>query len=413
MDWVEHAIWWHVYPLGMCRAPIREAPTFAPRLRRLLGWLDYAIELGCSGLLLGPIFRSQTHGYDSLDLFSIDPRLGTEEDFAELVVEAHRRGLRVVLDGVFSHVGESHPEVLRALREGPDSSAAALFDIDWEAPEGPVPRVFEGHSSLVRFNHASDRTADYVTRVMRHWLDRGIDGWRLDAAYSVPTRFWAKVTSRVRSAHPNAWLLGEVLHGDYAAFVADSGIDSVTQYELWKAIWSSIKDRNLYELDWTLRRNNQLLGSFLPNTFIGNHDVTRIASQIGADGAVIALVILMTVGGIPSIYYGDEQGFIGIKEERWGGDDEIRPNFPNSPEELSPLGAWIFRAHQELIGLRRRHPWLVTATTEMRHLENKRCTYRSIAAGGSRYVEIDIDLTEVPHAVIWDEEHTELWRRTL
>ena len=412
MGWVEHAIWWHVYPLGMCGAPIREEADAAPRLRRMLGWLDYAIGLGCSGLLLGPIFASQTHGYDSLDLLRIDPRLGSEADFTELVGEAHRRGLRVVLDGVFSHVGDSHPEVLRALREGPGSEAAARFDIDWDAPGGPAPRVFEGHPSLVRFNHRHEATVEYVTSVMLHWLERGIDGWRLDAAYSVPAGFWAKVTGPVRSAYPEAWLLGEVLHGDYAAFVADAGIDSVTQYELWKAIWSSIKDRNLYELDWTLRRNNELLSSFVPNTFIGNHDVTRIASQVGSDGAVIALVILMTVGGIPSIYYGDEQGFVGVKEERWGGDDDIRPAFPDSPEELSPLGAWLLRAHQDLIGLRRRNPWLVTATTHMRHLENERCIYRSTAADGSHFLDVEIDLSGTPTASIRDESHAEIWRRS-
>ncbi|MDO5092948.1 MAG: alpha-amylase family protein [Propionibacteriaceae bacterium] len=412
MGWVEHAIWWHVYPLGMCGAPIREAAAPAPRLRRLLGWLDYAIELGCSGLLLGPIFASQTHGYDSLDLFRIDPRLGSEADFTELVDQAHRRGLRVVLDGVFSHVGDSHPEVLRALREGPGSEAAARFDIDWDAPGGPAPRVFEGHSSLVRFNHSSQATVDYVTSVMQHWLKRGIDGWRLDAAYSVSPDFWAKVTAPVRLAYPEAWLLGEVLHGDYATFVADAGIDSVTQYELWKAIWSSIKDRNLFELDWTLSRNNDLLSSFVPNTFIGNHDVTRIASQVGSDGAVIALVILMTVGGIPSIYYGDEQGFIGVKEERWGGDDDIRPAFPDSPEELSQLGSWLFHIHQDLIGLRRRNPWLVTSTTQMQHLENERCSYRSTAADGSHFLDVEIDLSGTPTASIKDESHIEVWHRS-
>lgn len=410
MGWVEHAIWWHLYPLGFCGAPIRDdhgAP--APRLRLLLTWLDYAVELGVSGLLLGPVFASESHGYDSLDQFRIDPRLGTDQDFDDLLAACKQRGLRVVLDGVFSHVGAGHPDVARALSEGPDGPTSALFDIDWQAPAGPAPRVFEGHASLVRLNHASTRAVDYTVAVMNHWLERGIDGWRLDAAYSVPAGFWAKVVPAVRRDHSDAWLLGEVIHGDYAQFIADSHLDTVTQYELWKAIWSSFKDRNLFELDCALQRHNDFLAAFIPNTFIGNHDVTRIASFVGADGAIAALVILMTVGGVPSIYYGDEQGYVGIKEERVGGDDDIRPAFPAGPADLAEWGHHIYRAHQDLIGLRRRHPWLVTATTSARYLENQRYGYRAASADGAHHLDVDIDLTATPKAVIRDETGRRLW----
>ena len=199
MGWAEHAIWWHVYPLGFCGAPIRDTdPAPAPRLRRLLGWLDYAVEMGSSGLLLGPIFASQTHGYDSLDQFRIDPRLGDEQDFSELAAACRARGLHLVLDGVFSHVGAQHPHLLRVLSEGPGAEMADLFDIDWDNPAGPSPRVFEGHASLARLNHASPRTVEYVARVLSHWLERGIDGWRLDAAYSIEHTFWSKVLTQVR-----------------------------------------------------------------------------------------------------------------------------------------------------------------------------------------------------------------------
>ena len=237
MNWVEHAIWWHVYPLGFAGAPVRDADRSpAPRLRRLLNWLDYAVELGASGLLLGPIFSSASHGYDSLDQLSIDPRLGGDADFDDLVAACRQRGLRLVLDGVFSHVSADHPLLRRALDEGPDGEAAALFDIDWRAPDGPRPRVFEGHGDLARLNHSGKAAVDYTADVMRHWLARGIDGWRLDAAYSVPTDFWARVLPAVRRDHPRAWFLGEVIHGDYAAIVKDSTMDTLTQYELWKAI---------------------------------------------------------------------------------------------------------------------------------------------------------------------------------
>lgn len=414
MGWVEHAIWWHVYPLGFGGAPLRDAdPQPAPRLGKLMNWLDYAVELGASGLLLGPVFASQSHGYDTIDQFRIDPRLGGEDYFDALVSACKERGLRVLLDGVFSHVGAEHPDVRRALAEGPNGPMAELFDIDWEAPGGPVPQVFEGHSSLVRLNHRSDRAVEYTIAVMEHWLARGIDGWRLDAAYSVDTGFWARVLPAVRRHYPDAWFLGEVIHGDYSGFVAASGMDSLTQYELWKAIWSSIEDRNLFELDWALKRHNEFLADFTPNTFIGNHDVTRIATTLGADGAVTALAILLTLGGIPSIYYGDEQGYTGIKEERLGGDDEVRPAYPDSPAELAGWGREIYRAHQDLIGLRRRNAWLTTATTTALQLENTRYQYRATAADGSTHLDVEIDLEATPRVSVKDAHAQILWTHHL
>ena len=285
MNWVEHAIWWHVYPLGFVGAPIREPEQgIHHRLPRLTNWLDYAVELGTSGLLLNPIFASDSHGYDINNYFEIDPRLGDQTDLDAFLAECKSRGLRVLFDGVFSHASKhfDHPE---------------LFDLQ---PDG-TPNVFEGHENLLRLNHNNPATVDFVVNVMTHWLSRGIDGWRLDAAYSIATDFWAQVIPRVKEQYPDAWIMGEVIHGDYNEFVEQSKVDSITEYELWKSIWSSISNKNFFELDWTLQRHNDFLHHFTPTTFIGNHDVTRIASYVGTDGAALALAILLTVGGIPTI----------------------------------------------------------------------------------------------------------------
>ena len=407
MDWVDHAILWHVYPLGALGAPIREGDhTPTPRLQELIPWMDYAVELGASAILLGPIFQSSTHGYDTLDQFYIDPRLGSDEDFDEFMKAAKQKGLRVVLDGVFSHVGEDDPRVAKALAEGPTSEFASMFDIDWGAPGGPRPRVFEGHGSLVRLNHSDEGAKAYATDVMNHWMSRGVDGFRLDAAYSVDPTFWQEVLGEVRKSYPDAWFLGEVIHGDYEEFVEDSGVDTLTQYQLWKAIWSSINDKNLFELDWALKQHGEMLEKFVPNTFVGNHDVTRIASKVGADGALVALAILMTVGGIPSIYYGDEQGYTGVKEERFGGDDDIRPALPSSPDAFSPLGERFLRAHQDLIGLRRRNPWLTDATTKVLSLDNTKMVYESRSRTGDEHVTVEVDASETPTATVRDASRT-------
>ena len=290
------------------------------------------------------------------------------------VEAAHTRGLRIILDGVFNHVGRACPIFQAAVAGGPNSKEASWFRLTWP-PAGhggdPDYDTFEGHRLLVALNHDEPAVAEYVVRVMNHWLDRGADGWRLDAAYAVPRQFWKKVLPQVRAQHPDAFIFGEVIHGDYAGFVRETGVDAITQYELWKAIWSAINDRNFFELAWALKRHNDLLDSFAPQTFIGNHDVTRIASKLLDERHVPhALVILMTIAGTPSIYAGDEQAFRGIKEHRVGGDDAIRPAFPATPADLAPFGWPIYRMHQELIALRRQRPWLHRARSNILALHN-------------------------------------------
>jgi cyclomaltodextrinase / maltogenic alpha-amylase / neopullulanase len=385
-DWVAHAIWWQIYPLGFVGAyPAEQAPEpDEHRLRRVVAWLDHAVELGASGLALGPVFASRTHGYDTTDHYRIDPRLGDDADFDLLIDQAHQRGLRVLLDGVFNHVGTEFPQYLAAL-DG-DQQAAGWF-------RGRPGRfgTFEGHDDLIAFDHRNPAVADYVADVMSHWLGRGADGWRLDAAYAVPERFWADVLPRVRAAHPQAWFVGEVIHGDYPAMVSGAGFDSVTQYELWKAIWSGLNDGNFHELDHALKRHNEFLDAFAPLTFIGNHDVTRIASQLTNPAhPAQALVILMTTGGVPSVYAGDELGFHGVKEERFGGDDAVRPEFGSPPLPVDAAGAEMFSLHQYLIGLRRRHPWLHTARTRPLLLDNRRYVYETRCGDDALIVALNI-----------------------
>jgi cyclomaltodextrinase / maltogenic alpha-amylase / neopullulanase len=391
-SWVSHAIWWQIYPLGFVGAfpaPAAEEslePRAAGehRLRRLVDWFDHAIALGTSGIALGPIFASRTHGYDTTDHYRIDPRLGDDADFDYLVAEAHRRGLRILLDGVFNHVGVDFPR----FREAPHNGASAR----WFRGRPGRFHMFEGHSELITLNHDNPEVVDYAVDVMAHWLGRGADGWRLDAAYAVPQTFWSAVLPRVRERHPDAWFVGELIHGDYAAAVDAAGFDSVTQYELWKAIWSSLNDGNFFELDWALQRHNEFLASFAPLTFIGNHDVTRIASRLeNPDYLTHALVILLTVGGIPSVYAGDEFGFRGVKEERYGGDDAVRPEFGSPPMQLDESGARVWALHQYLIGLRRRHSWLHAASTTALRLDNRHYVYQTRRGDDVLLVALNID----------------------
>jgi cyclomaltodextrinase / maltogenic alpha-amylase / neopullulanase len=386
---LDHAIFWHVYPLGATGAPLRDWSTQdeAHRLPRLINWLDHLIELGCNGLLLAPVFASSTHGYDTLDHFRVDPRLGDDADFDRLIAACRERGIEVLLDGVFNHVGIHHPMVDGGgpIRRLPDGS----------------PEPWEGHGDLALLDHDDPRTAELVVDVMNHWLDRGIAGWRLDVAYSVPTWFWAQVVDRVRQRHPDAVFLGEIIHGDYAALITEGHLDTVTQYELWKAIWSSIRDVNFFELAHALERHREFMESGLMQTFVGNHDVDRIASTVGEEGAALAAVLLLTLPGVPSIYYGDEQAFQGVKGTGFATDDALRPVLPETPAVLSLPAASMFELHRELIALRRRHPWLTRGQVEV--LDTVNGAIRYAVTGDGHRLEVRLTLAPATAELVFDD----------
>lgn len=381
--WTAGRTWYQVHALRGLDAPDTNPAPHADtpvdhRLRRLEPWLDHVADLGAGGLLLTPIFASLTHGYDTVDAFRIDQRLGDNDDLAWLVAACHDRDLRLLLDGVFNHVSREFARFTDVREDRGHTDAARWFrvDVDAEGPDGFGYDTFEGHGHLVALDHDADEVLDWAVDVACHWLDRGIDGWRLDAAYAVPTAFWSRFARRVLDRFPEAYLLGEVIHGDYPAFVTASGLHAVTQYQLYKAMWSWLRDRNPFELSWSLERHAEFASTFVPHTFTGNHDVTRLRTQVG-DPALTghALAVLCSVPGAPAVYYGDEFGLEGRKEEREGGDDAIRPSLSELPADEGG-GAGVLQLHRDLLGVRRARPWLDTAQLEVLDVTDDHLRYR-------------------------------------
>ena len=326
--WVKHAIWWHVYPLGFVGAfPADQLP----RSPASIGWAASStgsttpwssVRRASRWARSSPHERTATTPPTTTASIRASVTTPTSTAWSTRPTDVACGSL---LDGVFNHVGTDFERYRQAVDGNADAAA-------WFRGRPGRFHTFEGHGELITLNHGSPQVVDYVVDVMGHWLDRGADGWRLDAAYAVPEAFWAQVLPRVRRGHPEAWFVAEVIHGDYVGFVEGSGVDSVTQYELWKAVWSSLNDGNFHELDWALQRHNDFLSRFAPQTFVGNHDVTRIASRLDrSEHLAHALVLLFTTGGVPTIYAGDELGYRGVKEERVGGDDAVRPEFGSPP----------------------------------------------------------------------------------
>lgn len=378
---LRETIWWQIYPLGAVGAPIRDRSDddSAHRLQKLIPWLCYAKDLGCSGILLGPIFESAAHGYDTLDYFKLDSRLGDDDDWQVFVSEAKNLGLKICLDGVFNHVSVYNHLVEDALKQG-----HGLVKLNGEYPEH-----WEGNLDLATLDHANPQVAELIEQVMTHWLEKGADAWRLDAAYSVPADFWAKVIPSVKQRFPEAAFIGEVIHGDYVQFVEQTHIDTVTQYELWKAIWSSLKDTNMWELAHALDRHNDFGQAMVPQTFIGNHDVTRIASQVGEELAKVAVALLFTLPGCPSVYYGDEVGYLGDKGSELSADDALRPALPQSIEVLDEQRD-MYEVYKRCITLRRQNPWLSTAEVSVLDKQNEWIEYRVTSGDNELTARIQI-----------------------
>lgn len=353
MSWFESSFMYQVYPLGLCDAPYENDGILAHRLRRLLdnGWLDHMSKLGSDCLLLNPVFESISHGYDTTDYKKVDCRLGDNQDLVDLVDACHSRGIKVLLDGVFNHVGRDFWAFKDVQEKRWDSPYAGWFEIDWngntEWDDGFSYSTWQGVPYLVKLNHSNFELNDYLAEVIRGWEhDFNIDGLRLDVAYCLDRGFLGylrTVANELSDKRGDKFLLlGETMFGDYNQWMGDSLCDTVTNYECYKGLWSSMNSANMHEVAYALERQSGshpwdlYTGKHLID-FVDNHDVPRIATQLADKNQLKPLYgLLFGMAGVPCVYYGSEWG---IEGEQKFGDHELRPALEEP--EWNELTDWI------------------------------------------------------------------------
>ena len=328
MAWYDEAVFYHIYPLGLTGAPMHNdygAPQ--PRLRTLFPWIEHMAELGCNALYIGPLFESQSHGYDTTDYRKLDSRLGTNQDFKDFVAACHGRGIRVVLDGVFNHTGRDF-FAFRDIQEHREDSqyrdwyCNVDFRGDTEYQDGFSYENWGGYNLLAKLNQRNPAVQEYLCDTVKFWVSEfDIDGIRLDAADVLDFDFMRALRRTADTVKADFWLMGEVIHGDYGRWLAPGLLHSVTNYRLHKALYSGHNDHNYFEIAHTVRETNLKWKLY---NFVDNHDVARIASKLSAKANLLPVhVLLYTLPGIPSVYYGSEFGIEGKKER--GSDASLRP----------------------------------------------------------------------------------------
>ncbi|MDD6404213.1 MAG: alpha-amylase family glycosyl hydrolase [Clostridiales bacterium] len=330
MAWYDEAVFYHIYPLGLAGAP-KQNDYGEPvhRLNTLLPWVDHIKEIGGSALYIGPLFESVGHGYETTDYKKLDSRLGTNEDLTAFVAYCHEQGIKVIFDGVFNHTGRDFFAFkdIQANRENSqykDWYCNVNFWGNNEYNDGFSYDNWGGYNLLVKLNQRNPAVVDYICDVIRFWVSEfDVDGIRLDAADVLDFDFMKALRRTANEVKPDFWLMGEVIHGDYSRWVNGETLHSVTNYTLHKALYSGHNDHNYFEIAHTVRRL-QNMGTLKLYNFVDNHDVERIYTKLTNKAHFAPVhVLLYTLPGVPSIYYGSEFGIEGRKE--YGSDDSLRP----------------------------------------------------------------------------------------
>lgn len=330
MAWYDEAVFYHIYPLGLAGAP-KQNDYGEPvhRLNTLLPWVDHIKEIGGSALYIGPLFESVGHGYETTDYKKLDSRLGTNEDLTAFVAYCHEQGIKVIFDGVFNHTGRDFFAFkdIQANRENShykDWYCNVNFWGNNEYNDGFSYDNWGGYNLLVKLNQNNPAVVDYICDVIRFWVSEfDVDGIRLDAADVLDFDFMKALRRTANEVKPDFWLMGEVIHGDYSRWVNGETLHSVTNYTLHKALYSGHNDHNYFEIAHTVRRL-QNMGTLKLYNFVDNHDVERIYTKLTNKAHFAPVhVLLYTLPGVPSIYYGSEFGIEGRKE--YGSDDSLRP----------------------------------------------------------------------------------------
>ncbi len=353
--WYDESVFYQIYPIGFCGAPRENDGVYENRIKKVIDWIPHIKEVGCNAIYFSPIFQSDAHGYDTRDYKTIDCRLGNNEDFKMVCEKLHENGIKVVLDGVFNHVGRGFWAFRDVMEKKWDSPYKDWFHISFDGNSGYNDGFWyegwEGHYELVKLNLRNPAVVSYILECVDFWVKEfDIDGLRLDVAYCLEQDFLRTLRWHCNSVKEDFVLVGELLHGDYNLFVSEDKLHSCTNYECYKGLHSSFNSENMFEIihslirqfgpdNWCLYRGKHLL------SFVDNHDVTRIADMLQKkEHLPLIYGLLFGMPGVPCIYYGSEWGARGKKQD---GDPALRPCFDN-PEsnELTEFISKLAEAHK-------------------------------------------------------------------
>lgn len=400
--WFDESAFYQIYPLGYCGA--ERENDFGPvrhRFSVIEEQIPYIRDMGFTAVLFNPLFESERHGYDTVDFFHVDRRLGDNDDFRRLVAKFHEAGIRVVLDGVFNHVGRRFFafEDVRQNRERSDKKD--WFHIDFGGNTGYNDGFWyegwEGHMELVKLNLGCEAVIDYLRRALEFWLDEfAIDGLRLDVSYLLPEWFFEFLRRTVRLKRQDFFLMGEVIHNqNFAKNLTPERLDSITNYECYKGLTSALNADNLFEIEhslerlfgpqpWCLYTGKNLF------SFVDNHDVVRAYTALSDKRKLPALyAILYSMPGIPCVYYGSEWGAEGDKSDN---DYKLRPAVGELDRNRCPELTDLIR---RLNGIRTRERALAYGSYDKCVLSNQYMCYKREWNGERIYCAFNISAGDV------------------
>ncbi len=425
-EWVKHAVFYQIFPdrfvvsqqprQRLLKSPTWEDWNAPPTLQGYKGgdlWgviekLDYLQDLGINAIYFTPIFQSTSnHRYHTHDYYQVDPLLGGNKAFDQLLDKAHQHEIKVVLDGVFNHASRGFFFFSDILENGPHSPWLDWFKIQgWplSAYNGELPANYEGwngNRALPVFNHDNPDVKEYIMEIAEHWIKAGIDGWRLDVPFEVRTEgFWQEFRDRVKSINPEAYIVGEIWQ-DASQWLDGTQFDGVMNYLFTgptiaftagdRVVMDCVKTPSyepypaLFAPDYA--QKIQVLLDLYPweiqltqLNLLASHDTARLITIAGGDRASVELatLLMLTYPGAVSIYYGDEVGLPGAI------DPDSRRGFPAE----SDWDQELLNYHRQLIALRHIYPALRIGT------------YRVLYAQGTVYIFVrTLDMDELIVAV--------------
>lgn len=392
--WFNQSVFYQIFPLGFSGAPSENDGILVNRLEKVTSWIPHLTNIGVTALYFCPVFESDTHGYDTRNYKTIDCRLGTNESFAKICAALHASGIKVVLDGVFNHVGRGFWAFQDLMQNKQSSPYKDWFHINFSGNsaynDGFGYEGWEGHFNLVKLNLQNQQVVQHLFECIRGWVQEfDIDGLRLDVAYMLDKNFLRQLSGFCKTLKPEFFLIGEAIHGDYNQLVNSEMLQSCTNYECFKGIFSSLNDYNMFEIAYSLNRQfgaeQWTLYKGLPLfNFVDNHDVNRLASNLHQPMHIkAAYTLLFTTPGIPCIYYGSEWGATGEKTQ--GSDAPLRPSFDAPIEnELTDYIAALSKIKKSCSALHQ-------GGYAQLYLTNKQFIFSRNAPGDELMIAINID----------------------